>query len=89
MPSANFNDSIGLPNTVIKSFYSIFSCYPEIDQVILYGSRAKGIFREGSDIDDLLLPYSLDISLFSVIDNPDLIHHINRVGKVIYQKSTT
>jgi len=97
----------GLSEETIQSLYSIFSCYPEIDQVILYGSRAKGTFREGSDIDltikgsllslqqlnhienaidDLLLPYLFDISLFSFIDNPGLVNHINRVGKVFYQK---
>ncbi|NQT58678.1 MAG: nucleotidyltransferase domain-containing protein [Bacteroidetes bacterium] len=107
MSSSNLYEFFGLPKKVIQSFCSIFSCYPEIDQVILYRSRAKGTFREGSaidltiksdtlslqqlnriedNIDDLLLPYSLDISLFSFIDNPDLVNHINRAGKVLYQK---
>lgn len=31
-------------------------------------------------IDDLLLPYRVDLSLFRSIDNPDLIEHIQRVG---------
>ena len=62
--------------------------YPQIDKVILYGSRATGTYRNGSDIDltfcgeglthkvltkidndldDLLLPYTIDISDFSNI----------------------
>jgi predicted nucleotidyltransferase len=38
------------------------------------------------DIDDLLLPYQFDISIFRTITNADLIDHIQRVGVVIYQK---
>jgi len=38
------------------------------------------------EIDDLLLPYSFDISSWSQIDNPDLLAHIERVGIIIYQK---
>lgn len=36
-------------------------------------------------IDDLLLPYQLDLSLYSSLTNTALIDHINRVGKVIYE----
>ena len=38
------------------------------------------------DIDDLLLPYMFDISIFHTLKNPDLIDHINRRGIVIYEK---
>lgn len=38
------------------------------------------------ELDDLLLPYRIDLSLFSSIENPDLIDHINRVGKIFYKK---
>ena len=79
-----------------------------IEKAIIYGSRAKGNFKPGSDIDLTLvgqdlthkdlsflmeqyywsdLPYQLDVSLFSEIDNADLINHIKRVGKVIYEKT--
>ncbi len=40
-------------------------------------------------IDDLLLPYQFDISIFKSLKNPDLIDHINRVGITIYQKEDT
>lgn len=73
---------------------------------MLYGLRAKGTYKTGSDIDltlkgsdlilsiinkisneidDLLLPYSFDISIFSQISNADLVDHINRVGIVFYE----
>lgn len=41
------------------------------------------------DIDDLLLPYMFDISIFHTIKNPDLIDHINRRGISIYEKKRT
>ncbi|MBN8538164.1 MAG: nucleotidyltransferase domain-containing protein [Deltaproteobacteria bacterium] len=78
-----------------------------MDEVVLYGSRAKGNFKPGSDIDltiksqqmslselfkienqidDLFLPYKIDVSLFQQIDNPNLVNHINRVGIIFYKK---
>lgn len=37
-------------------------------------------------IDDLLLPYQFDISLFHKLTNPDLIEHIQRKGIIFYQR---
>jgi predicted nucleotidyltransferase len=37
------------------------------------------------EIDDLLLPYETDLSIFNQIENPGLVDHINRVGKNFYQ----
>ena len=96
----------GLKQHTIAQINSVFACYPEIEQVILYGSRAKGTHKNGSDIDltlkghdlnlkainqisndldELLLPYSFDLSIFSQISNADLIDRINRVGVVFYE----
>lgn len=36
-------------------------------------------------IDDLLLPYEFDLSLYSSLTNKNLLEHIKRVGKVIYE----
>lgn len=36
------------------------------------------------DLDDLLLPYKFDVSIYEHITNPEFLHHINRVGKVLY-----
>ena len=35
-------------------------------------------------IDDLLLPWKLDLSLLHKIDNPALLDHIRRVGVIFY-----
>lgn len=96
----------GLKESILAKIIAVFTALPEVQQVILYGSRAKGAFRNGSDIDlvirgesvspsqlislenqldDLLLPYDIDLSLLHQIDNQDLIDHINRVGIVLYE----
>jgi predicted nucleotidyltransferase len=98
----------GLKQKHIDAINSIFGQYPQIERVILYGSRAKGNYKIGSDIDltlvgthidlttqfkienlldDLLLPYTIDLSILSQIGNPDLIDHINRIGQVFYDKT--
>jgi len=38
-------------------------------------------------LDDLLLPYTIDISIFHQLDNQDLINHIERVGIVFSKKN--
>ncbi|HRZ98028.1 MAG TPA: nucleotidyltransferase domain-containing protein, partial [Paludibacter sp.] len=37
-------------------------------------------------LDDILLPFTFDISAFHQITNPELIEHIQRVGKEFYNK---
>lgn len=97
----------GLPESALDQMHLVFSSHPEVAQVVLYGSRAKGDFRPGSDIDltilgdavtwqqfqiieqeldDLLLPYKLDLSLYHHIDNQNLKDHIQRVGQVFYRR---
>lgn len=97
----------GLPEHAVESIRAVFRAHPEIEEVILYGSRAKGNYTPGSDIDlvccgqnltrshlnrirheldDLLLPYSIDVSRFEDISNPDLLAHIARVGLVLHQR---
>ena len=39
-----------------------------------------------NEIDDLLLPYKFDVSIYKQISNIELIEHIDRVGKVLYMK---
>ncbi len=38
-------------------------------------------------LDDLLLPYKIDLSLYSQIDNLDLLEHIDRVGEVVFTQA--
>jgi len=41
----------GLPDITLNTLDSIFRKYPGIKEAVLYGSRAKGKYRMGSDID--------------------------------------
>jgi uncharacterized protein len=41
----------GLSNEIISKINTVFACHPEIEEAIIFGSRAKGTYREGSDID--------------------------------------
>ena len=38
------------------------------------------------DLDDLMLPYKFDISIYNSITNPDFLDHINRMGKEFYNR---
>ena len=98
----------GLTTTTVARLQSVLALYPEVEKAVLYGSRAKGTYRPGSDIDltlcggelnhtlltrisneldDLLLPYQIDLSLMSSLSHPALLDHIRRVGLVLYEKS--
>lgn len=100
-------EHFGLPATTVQKIQQVFADYNSIEQVILYGSRAMGREKPGSDIDlvivgdafshqqllqlltaldNLLLPYSFDISNLNDISNPELQTHIQNVGKVFYQR---
>jgi predicted nucleotidyltransferase len=94
----------GLSERAINKLNSVFAQHPSIEKAMLFGSRAKGNYKKGSDIDlslvgnisfkeflrinneidDLLLPWIVDLSLFSHIKNEALIAHINRIGCVFY-----
>ena len=41
----------GLDEEELSKLQTLFSSYPEISKVILFGSRAKGTARKNSDID--------------------------------------
>ena len=41
----------GLDAEELSQLQALYSCYPEIRKVILFGSRAKGTARKNSDID--------------------------------------
>lgn len=38
------------------------------------------------ELDDLLLPYTFDLSIYHQLNNPDILDHIRRVGLVFYSK---
>lgn len=59
----------------------------DVDIVITgEGVTNSVLARIESEIDDLLLPYTFDVSSFALLDKAELLCHINRVGVVIYQR---
>lgn len=97
----------GMKNSTIEQICRVLSRYPQVKQAVLYGSRARGNYKIGSDIDltligddldlsvlgnimdeldDLLLPYTFDLSLFSLISDPDVREEIRRTGVVFYER---
>ena len=52
----------GLKPHTIKAIQGVFAKYPDIDKAILFGSRAKGNYRNGSDIDLTLVGNNLTLS---------------------------
>ena len=45
------NNKFGLPERTINELLEFFKLKPEIQKVVIYGSRAKGTYKNGSDID--------------------------------------
>ena len=41
----------GLKDRTTKQIISVFLSFPEVEEVFVFGSRAKGNFKNGSDID--------------------------------------
>jgi predicted nucleotidyltransferase len=97
----------GLKEETIQAISNVLAHYPEVEKVLLYGSRAKGNYKPASDIDltllgnaidvsimnkisweldDLLLPYTFDLSIYHHLNDPSLLDHIARVGVLFYSK---
>ncbi len=104
----NMSD-FGLSLSVTEAIQSVFQNHKEVSEVVLYGSRAKGNYKKGSDIDlsitkglvdasllfrledeldELMLPYKIDLSVYEQIDNERLKEHIDRIGILFYESET-
>ncbi len=57
----------GLKEETIEKIQKVFSAFPQVDKVILYGSRAKGNYKNGSDIDLTFKGDSLNLSVLNTI----------------------
>ncbi len=96
----------GLPLATVAAIQGALARHPRVVRAVIFGSRAKGTYRPGSDIDlalfgadltaddllainmtldDLDMPYMLDVALFSQIEDAALRSHIERVGRDLYR----
>ena len=99
----------GLSTQTLQKIRDVFVQYPQVEEVVLYGSRARGDYKNGSDIDltlrggddtlthtilsriandldDQLLPYTIDLSIFENIRNPEMVEQIERIDVPLYKK---
>lgn len=97
----------GIEQPVFSSLIKILAEHPKVEEAVIYGSRAKGVHKPGSDIDLVLkgkgldlqelnrislaldslpMPYIVDLSIHHRIEEPELLAHIERVGKTIYRR---
>ena len=97
----------GLPDHALQAIQQVLASHPEVEQAVVYGSRALGRQRPASDIDltligeaigcgtlarieaeldDLLLPWMIDLSRLADLSHPPLLAHIQQVGQVLYRR---
>jgi predicted nucleotidyltransferase len=91
----------GIEHDIWEKIISVLKAESKITSIILFGSRAKGNFQNGSDIDialkghelkfddiqnlritldELNLPWEIDVQNYDTINDPDVKEHIDRVG---------
>lgn len=97
----------GLSDSHLQALQQTITRFGEVEQALIYGSRAMGTHKRFSDIDialvgrdisekmlyeldeaidDLLLPYEVDLTPVQGISNSALIAHIERVGQVLVEQ---
>ncbi len=62
----------GLDDTAIEKINGVFTNYLKIEQVLIFGSRVKGNYKPGSDIDITLVGNGINLDLLNkVTSKPD------------------
>ena len=80
-PKSTSVRSFGLSEDVIGLLRSVFASVPAIEKVVIFGSRAKGNYRPGSDID--LAVFAADfthddlLDLLVKIDDLELLYQVD------------
>lgn len=87
------NNMFGLSNEVIKDISDVLKKHPNIDKVLIFGSRAKGNYTEGSDIDlaligenisfNELLDINIQIEDLELLYKVDVVDYNKNVGTSI------
>ena len=86
-------NEFGLSDWTMNDLRSVFRQHPKVRKVILFGSRAKGNYRTGSDIDLALVRSDIDheemLRIYNDIDDlgllykVDLLHYEEKQGTPI------
>lgn len=74
----------GLSNVVINDICNVFRDYSNITEVLIFGSRAKGNYREGSDIDLAvkgdLISFNQLVDINLKIEDLDLLYKVDVIS---------
>ena len=77
----------GLSDTVIRELQDVFRRHANIKKVLIFGSRSKGNYRTGSDIDLAIVGNDIDynqlLSILCEIDDLELLYSVDLLD---YQK---
>ena len=73
----------GLSDTVIKELQDVFRRYANIEKVLIFGSRSKGNYRAGSDIDLAVIGKDIDynqlLNILCEIDDLELLYSVDLI----------
>lgn len=71
----------GLSDTIIKELQDVFRRHANIKKVLIFGSRSKGNYRAGSDIDLALIGKDIDyrqiLDIQTEIDDLGMLYSID------------
>lgn len=85
----------GLSEEVIRDIREVFQRHANIDEVVLFGSRAKGNYSEGSDIDlaakgdgltfNQLMDINIQIEDLGLLYKVDVVDYKKNIGTPIVE----
>jgi predicted nucleotidyltransferase len=71
----------GLSEKLLKSMEDIFKLKPQVERVLIYGSRAKGNYSKGSDIDITIVAPEMNFSeylrLYSMLEDLEIPYRLD------------
>ena len=75
----------GLSLNNIAKINSVFDQYPDINEVLLFGSRAKGNYRDNSDIDLVIKGKDINLTILQEIENKlEALYIPNTIDLIVY-----
>ena len=76
--------NIGIPNNDLEEILAIIEAQPTVEEVVVFGSRAKGNYRPGSDLDLALkgqdFGFDQYLKLLVKLDEPGFLYKIDLVN---------
>jgi len=77
-------ERFGLKEDVVNRIVDVIRKYPEVEKAVIFGSRARGDYRKGSDIDIALfgdkLTHSINTNIFYDIDDLYIVYKIDLIN---------